>query len=861
MPRAEILYSLLVRSDPSSGPLSVPAHSNGAPLARHRSSNPINRTFSSSNQSHSPNRLPHQQSWDISAGKRSLYDLYANVMEVVRGHRASIETFQDSVNTLLMQFMEFCDQELADALNAETVDTMLRRYFVGQAEVAEMEIHEGRLVDRRESISDPMLATRSSRNSEIFDFRHSIAQVPRSSRSDTIYEFQQSLVPSARTDSMYSYRQPDAPVTSNSRTDRSVTFSENVQFRDIETFPSEALHHEVNRSYNWSEHSLISNLNYERRIATTRKSYDGLQTSETEDNFYSSTLDNYHTRNSNLQRSNQLNDELTLNGSTPRRIPSDTETNMSRPSFKSFIRAFTKQQPTQIPPEPIRSADQPLPVPDHHQAQRHVPKSSSNLFPLFNTQTGRKSRPVVPPKTVNYFADMPDTFWKSMDEFENGTQFQELRDFVNVGIPPVWQNNHSLCVEDLFGGEPSAIPEGRDQQHILPGGSLKDLPSPMVQSISTGSKRALSMDQYHPSSAHMDASSLVTPNIFGDLDNFINRSSSGQASLPKRSRPDQTVSQGPAIFNTQNTINFMVEFESTLSESISMDPAFDVPAYHSIFDLSPDRNNVDLPMEQEALDHFHRTQSRDTESSLNEMDPTQHVVALISPQSSMPEEDEDMFASSEIPREVTQSFDAEIVKVDSTSFVFKMPVPRVVATQTNHMRPAICPSPTQSENLHRIEEYVDRQYDRAIVHPMPSSSTSSDAIAFPDPQPPPEQFPEIHSTSSQSPSRSPICSSAAFRTPPNRRIRTPPRGQQTTLGCVADSLRRFIESNRDSDEDDEDMFADSMPSPTPGLPMNQVVGDSENTANKDKGEMEVMDIDVGPSSIIEIIIPAPVEFQ
>lgn len=871
MPRAEVLYNVLIRNEPSKLP-SNPDQSNIATLVRQRSSNPIYRTFRSTN--HTLSEVQPNQS-DICVNKRELYDLYANVMEVIRCSE-TVELFQDSINTLMMQFMEQCDMDLKSALNIQPVEIILGPYFVRQEEAVQVGLHAERLptptiernsVERdatRPSQSDAQVVRhhsltvketlRSSITDSVFDFNqtdisfavpdifahHSSSfehsalnkEATKPSRTDAIFDLHLTDFPEtyrSEIDSDFQQSKPTDPGINTSRTDRSVTFSENIQFRDIETYPSEVPLRSSNRTNNWSDHSLISNMNYKKRHpGSSLKILDNNRSRMMED----------------IRKRNMMKDQLSQISSPPRKIPSDTETNMSRPSFKSFIRGFTRKPPAQLAPEPISFYLSQLPN------VSHLPQLQTNRTSFFNTQDGRKSRSVVTPsKTVNYFADMPDTFWKSMDEFENGTQFQELRDFVNEGIPPAWPRTNSNF-NDLFGQ--SVQGDAYQEESLLISSNIhRNSPRPNLESFLDGSKRSLPFD-------HQESSSFRevcgTPNVFNDLENFVNRSSSDQASLPKRSRMDHQfpvehiATQIPETLNTQNAMNFLADFESSFSENITMDPAFDIPVYHSIFDLTPAEENDDQSdnrMEQNDVDFCRRTQSRDTASSFNDMDPTQHVDAIISQLSSQ-HHVEDLSFSTAPRATITQSTETNEApkEAQSTSFAFKVPAPPDL-TQLNYERPTICASPTQSENLHRIEEYVNTQYDRAIVHPMPSSSTSSNTNAL---APPPEQYPEIHSTSSQSPVRSSssIISSAAFRTPLDHRIRTP--SNQTTLGGVADSLRRYINANRDSDE--EDLFADCV-SPTQGFPVNQEVIRDWNRVNDENEEVQM----------VEIIIPAPAEFQ
>lgn len=805
-------------------------------------------------------------------------------MEVVRGDE-NADAFRDAVNTLMMQFMEHCEPDLERALTLETVEILLQQYFGQQIEddnertpsdmqyVEDHNIEQNLIYDLIATARDDDVHNEGGIevpiSEKLTNHHHSIIG-RRPARTDNIFNLYPQHSPlqfpeTSRPYTTHANQEPDElpnAVTGTSRTDRSVTFCENVQFRDIEIYPSEVPLYNSNRTNNWSEHSLISNLNYGRRQQSARPTLNWPNSSSfngygnREDDFFTSNVDNHEPTNIMTQRSQEF--IVPSSCSPARRIPSDTETNMSRPSFKSFIRTFTRPLPTQFPPQTLNSSiDQRL-----RQAPRQLPPKPSNPLSFCNTQSSRKSNPIVPPKTINYFADMPDTFWKSMDEFENGSQFQELRDFVNEGIPPAWSHTNSHCLDSLFDGISSSVADAQYQasSQILSNSSNRPCNSqyPREKFVSvSGFKRPGSIDEHEQSQeGGSDSFSSGTPNIFKDLENYVNRTASDQASLPKRSRPDPMLiaedGQAKAIPNTQNTINFLVEFESTLSDS--MDPIFDIPtASHSIFDLTPADKHNDNPMEQDDMNCSHRTQSRDTESSFNEMDPTQHVVALISQLSSQTESNTFLPEVQEVPPQSTGNRGAE-----STSFIFKMPGPPLATPRTTiQLRPTLCASPTKSENLQRVEEYVESQYDRAIVHQMPSSSTSSaTAVHY---NPPPDQYAEIHSTSSQSPTRSSssIVNSASFRTPMNQRIRTPRK--QTTFGGVADSLRRFIESNRDSDEEEEeeDMFADSL-TPTQELTLNQV--GIQSFSEDDNNEVVNMETDADVQ-MVEIIIPAPTEFQ
>lgn len=877
MPRAEALYSCLISSLPADILPPANTHSNFAPLLHSRSSNPINRTYSSSNRSIAIANY-HRNVDDIGGNKRNLYDLYANVMEVFRC-QTDDDAFQDGVNTLLMQFMENCDAEMGGILRADAVDVMLGRFFV----------------DREEPRIAPRVQMAVKSNGHVHDI-----SAPISFRDDFFGSHDGAAEAITHSSNVRDVKFYDGPgeAINVSRNDRSVTFSTNVQCREIEAYPSELEQRDSsNRTNQWSEHSLISNLNYETRrrpiqYPSTSQSQCRLSQSQMPFNRkrtltqrgLADLQDHFH----NVSNYNNLFEDSITNynnsGRNPirRRVPSETETNMSRPSFKSFINGFARTQPSQMAPQQTVSTSSASRT-DQSQANN---TNMLTLRALMHNQVIVKPRPAAPTNTINYFADMPDTFWKSMDEFENGSQFAELCDFVNEGIPPVWPNaNNSLGGVDQREARASSQRGERQRNSV----ALEGRPEFEVPPWSTPVQyhgyedpeisKALPID--HQTSCN-NSMALVTPNIFDELENFVNRSSTSDTCiLPTPSRPDIS-SQLPDTLNTQNTINFMVEFESSLTKDNTIESIFDDNDgrfVHSIFGLIP--NEKDQPMEHDNLDLHHRTQSRETESSLNEMDATQHVITLMSQSSSQQEgelckkrDSTSIAFDVSDPPSATKFHEADAPQ----SFVFRMPTPRtavhIAPKSAAPMRSAMYPSPTQSENRQRIEAYVDSQYDRAVRHPQASATTSSSLTTtntFRDASPPPpllDQCTEIHSTSSSPrPLRPLLHSDATFQTPTNRRIQTPSGANQTTMRGVADSLRRYIDSNRDSDDDnDEDMFADSISQhQSQGIAMNQQGEHHQTSAvvmgNVEENELMVMDIDSNDVLEVEILVPPPEEFQ
>lgn len=904
LPRAEAIYDYLLHNNTlAEWPApSAPFPPINVPLRRARSSNPISRTYALSERSPSISSRRHRPDaqQDVSDDLRGLYDLYANVMEVIRSPADGVG-LEDSLNACLEQFMVNCGSEMELALSTQSVEELMGRFFPNQPS---------------EAASSKVIVN----------------------------------------------------VNSKPSGDRSVTFSENVSIREIEAFPNEFSQRQLfsndivqrqpfpiastssrNTTHNWSDHSLISNLNHRKRLMNPGRFGTSHQCSKDVTNQWIQPQNEPHrdqvdVSNQRIQPQNeapnrnraipavtnqwiQPQKEVTSrNRAVPavnnlliqRRIPSDTETNMSRPSFKSFMREFGYAKPPQIAPNAMPSAGtsysvhdsvylprqigyRALPSTAHHQATIPPPELLSqrpktkpvqplkevNYFPdslapkaipsagtsysihdsvyhppqidyrsMPSTEHHQATIPLIPPplpqpkakpvparKEDDYYPDMPDEFWQSLAEFESGNEYQELRDFINEGMPhpdimsvfePTQQCPEIMSISSSHSERPRRSVRFADEQPaVIP---------PLDNHRAT--------DLEHFSNA---SKSIGTPNIFEGLDNYMMGGNFSQddpwaaSPSPKRARVGDAdlIDSRPPLNDlfSQNTFNFMVEFESTLSDKSkqTMDGINDEePKFGS--NLEEATQPPYCPMELD--DPEHGTQSRDTESSFNEMDPTQHVIAILSQTSSCHNQDEeDMFNDLE----------------PASSFEFKIPVEQNRPSLSSSLSsllgpyPAIFRSPTQSENLHRMDQYLTSQYERAIVNPAPSSSANTmltpPGIIRPAPS---EQFAKTHSIShSATPSPwHPVGGSSQMRsddspfcTPQNQNIR---QHLGLTSARIADSLRRYIDSNRDSD-DEEDMFASS----------------SRQTASQIGQQVALEDDEmVQPdSSMVEIIIPAPEEFQ